>query len=105
MIERQQAKQIASEWLRAHPAEGTDGALDYRILDDQTLEIDFGWIFFYQSKRFLETRDLGHAIAGNAPVIVDRRDGSVHSTGTAYPVEHYVQEYRRKREMMGQFEP
>jgi hypothetical protein len=49
------------------------------------------------SKLFRDTGDFKHAIAGNAPVIVDRRDGSLHPTGTAHPIEHYVEQFRRRR--------
>jgi hypothetical protein len=32
-------------------------------------------------------------MAGNAPFIVDRNDGSIHVTGTAYPTEQYLESY------------
>jgi hypothetical protein len=35
-------------------------------------------------------------IIGNAPIIVDKNDGSLHGTGTARPVEEYIQEFEKK---------
>lgn len=35
-------------------------------------------------------------LGGNAPLIVDRRDGSIYVTGTAYSYEKYVKEYIEK---------
>ncbi|HKI64819.1 MAG TPA: YrhB domain-containing protein [Burkholderiales bacterium] len=33
----------------------------------KTTECDFGWVFAYDSKEYLETNDIGFAVAGNAP--------------------------------------
>jgi len=59
------------------------------LFRELTIERDFGWVFFYGSN------DPGIPIAGNAPLIVDRRDGSIHVTGTAYPTELYLESYER----------
>jgi hypothetical protein len=68
---------------------------DLVILDEHTVEADFGWVFFWNSKRYAETGDFVYALAGNAPLIVDRRDGSVHETSTACPVEQIIDDYRK----------
>jgi hypothetical protein len=60
-------------------------------------EEDFGWIFFYDSKQYIETDDYRYRLVGNAPIIVDRSDSSVHVTGTAYPIDYFIEEYRQKR--------
>jgi len=74
MIDDQQARQIAADWLSAHPARGRDGVLELSILDEHTIEV-----------------------AGNAPWMVDRGDGTLHTTGAAHPIEHYNEQYRRQR--------
>jgi hypothetical protein len=56
-------------------------------------EYDFGRVYFNNSKDFAETSDAEHGLVGNAPVIVDRRDYSLYTTGTAKPVAHYVDEF------------
>jgi hypothetical protein len=66
------------------------------IIDDSTMEYEWGWVFFYQSKRYLETGDDGEQLAGNAPFIVNRTSGELVETGTALPVEHYVREYEKQ---------
>ena len=65
------------------------------IIESETLEYDFGWIFFYSSQKYLETKDLRYALGGNAPLIVDRTSGQVITTGTALPIEEYVASYRK----------
>lgn len=59
-------------------------------------ETEVGWVFFYDSKRHQETGDLRDALGGNAPILVHRSDGSVHHTGTAQPVEEYLERYMHR---------
>lgn len=71
------------------------------ILDEYTVEREFGWVFFYDSRKHQETQSFEFALAGNAPVIVNRIDGFLHSTGTAFPTEHYIREYEETLERVG----
>jgi hypothetical protein len=66
------------------------------VIDESTLERDWGWVFFYTSERYLKTGDISDAVAGNAPYIVNRHTGEVRVTGTAQPIEHYIDEYERE---------
>jgi hypothetical protein len=66
---------------------------DLALLDDQTIEFASGWVFFYDSRRYIEGGAIRDALAGNAPLIVSRCDGSVHVTGTAHPVEVYIRDF------------
>ena len=66
------------------------------IIDNETIETDSGWIFFYQDKKYLETGEIIHALAGNAPYIVNKHTGEIVETGTAKPIEEYVREYEKK---------
>jgi Immunity protein 35 len=63
------------------------------VMDEFTVERPWGWVFFYNSRRFVETRDPLQAFGGNAPYIVNRTTGEVRVTGTARPVEEYIAEY------------
>lgn len=51
------------------------------------------WVLYYQSVRYIETGSFLDSVAGNAPILVDRRTGQPHETGTARPTEYYVAEY------------
>jgi hypothetical protein len=63
------------------------------LLKDKTLERQFGWVFFYDSRLHAETGDFRHALAGNAPIVVMRGDGKIHETGTALPLEEYLRQF------------
>jgi hypothetical protein len=98
MINYNEAKLIAlRELKKMEDAQYPDDKCTLRLVEEETIEKDFGWIFFYNSKEFLEDHNLSYMLAGNAPIIVDRHDGSVHKTGTAYSINHYIKEYENKR--------
>lgn len=67
------------------------------IVHDQTLEEDFGWVFFYNTKQYIESGDIEWALGGNAPLIVDRDSGALHVTGTALSIDEYIRDFRRTR--------
>jgi hypothetical protein len=57
-------------------------------------EHDFGWVFFYQTATYAKTGNLRDGAAGNAPFIVEHT-GALHITGTAEPIENYVERFRK----------
>jgi len=91
MLTKEQAREKALAYIRRRPAaEVTELVID----DAHTREEDFGWVFFWAAKKYLDG-DRQYALGGNGPIIVDRRTGELHQTGTARPVEHYIAVYRR----------
>jgi len=87
MLTYHQALALAETWLRIVT---NDNA---QILKDRVLKKPYGWIFCYQSSQYLATGDISQALAGNAPIIVDRCDGEIRVTGTARPLSEYIAKY------------
>ena len=75
-----------------------DSDVDPVILKEATQEYSWGWVVFYQSRKYTETHDIQFALAGNGPYIVNKHSGDLEITGTAQPVEDYVREYEAKLE-------
>ena len=65
------------------------------ILEEETIEKEWGWVFFYQSKKYIETDDIGEILTGNAPYIVNKKSGQLHVTGTTEDIEHYINEFEQ----------
>ena len=78
------ATALAEEYLRKLR---TDAGLRLVPNRNRTMDREFGRVFFYGCS------DPSVLVAGNAPFIVDRRDGSIHVTGTAYPIKKYLESY------------
>ena len=70
-----------------------DQAVEFAIIDDETIEKEYGWVFFYQTKEYLKTGNMIDTLVGNAPYIVNKYTGELIETGTANPIEQYIAEY------------
>ncbi len=77
--------------------------IDLAILEDETMSFEFGWVFFYQSRKYMETKDFGEMIGGNAPIIVDKFTNKTLETGTSHEVQYYVDLYINHRDNIDQY--
>ena len=84
MLDRNAARDLAVEHLANE---------SFIILDQETIEKAWGWMFFYQSRRYVETGELTEMLAGNAPLIVERETGRILPCGTVRPIDHYIENY------------
>jgi len=66
------------------------------ILDDKTIERPWGWVFFWNSVVYRDSRDPARMVAGLAPFLINRRTGERGPTGTAHPVDTYIRRYERQ---------
>jgi hypothetical protein len=93
MIDRTEAEHTAREKLAEYGRHGVECVL----LDEHTLEEPFGWVFFfYQSAAFVRTGEPSARLASNSPLVVFRDTGEIRPTGTAHPLEHYLEPIRRE---------
>ena len=104
MFTRQQADQVVATWLEGHEVAAIDFESPLPRHDEKNVqalvvvrvdEHDFGWVYFYDGSKHIQTGNASDAVVGNAPLIVDRTDGRLYITGTAHPIEHYLNEFRR----------
>jgi hypothetical protein len=93
VITKEQARTIAKRVVNEGYAIEDD---ELEMLDDLTIEKNYGWIFFYDSRRHIETKDDRFLLAGNGPILVRKADGSVREFGTARPLDYYIAEYERE---------
>lgn len=96
MIIESEAYAIAKRYIEEVCAGVAGGVL---IIEDKTVGKPYGWIFFYNSKRYLETRHPLDSLAGGGPVVVKRVDGSVHQLGTALHPDHAIAEFERQHRL------
>ena len=94
MLTFEKARQLVAEQICQQP-DWLPPADKLIIVDSATIERTWGWIFFYTSKLWVETENIHYALAGNSPVLVERKSGRLIPTGTAHPIEHYISNYER----------
>lgn len=91
MLTLSQAKDLVAARLTI--GDYGDSEASVVVMDELTIQKPYGWVFFYQSQRFLETGDPRDGLAGNSPLIVNRHTGEVVETGTARDVAYYLAQY------------
>jgi Immunity protein 35 len=63
------------------------------ILDDKTAVAARGWVFFYNSARFIETHDFSSMLMSNRPVFVDRETGDLEYVRELGSTEEVIEAY------------
>ncbi|MEL1245114.1 hypothetical protein AAEO56_12630 [Flavobacterium sp. DGU11] len=85
---------IAEDYIKKIEKES---GIDLIIGHEVTIKKSYGHIFFYTSKKLIETGDDKYAVAGNAPFLVENETGKVIEFGTAENEEYYIEEYESGR--------
>ncbi len=49
----------------------------------------------YNTEKFVKAGDFREALLGNGALIVDRFNGQMYTTGSAYPIAFYIAEFRK----------
>lgn len=93
MFTKEIAEKQVTELLNADYHADDDSLV---ILSERTIEKDYGWIFFYQSRKYLETGEFSYTLAGNGPVVFERESGAVHHLGTYKDPDELIREFEAK---------
>jgi hypothetical protein len=72
---------------------GTEFVLD----EPRTVEKDWGWIFSFATRAYLESRDPRAIVPGTGPLVVERADGATAFLSTSVPPARAVAEYEKRR--------
>lgn len=91
MLTDQEMKVIAEHYL-AFKMHNSGSDIDLALYDNR-IKKDYGNLFVYQSKKYIETGDEQYLLGGNAPFLVEKETGRVVSFGTAHPEEYYFEAY------------
>lgn len=96
-LTKQEAQAIATKLLHDSRPEA-----QYEILQNETMERDFGWVFFYAPHLYLVTRDPRYLVPGAGPLVILRKNGTPRFLPTSVPPLAAVREFER-RWRSGQF--
>lgn len=80
-VDFQRARELAAERIRK--IEQKCG-IPLAIFDGYTRTFDRGWIFYWNTEAAVTRGDYSDLIAGNAPLVLFKEDGSIRSAPTAY---------------------
>ena len=77
---RSEAEALACEQLERRGVGEPEG-----IVITSATETSYGWVLTYNSRRYLETKDMLHMLVGQGPVVVVSATREVHELGSASP--------------------
>ncbi len=69
---------------------------DYLVIEQGIREYDWGWVFHYNTRTWIETGDDEHALIGNAPYLVNRQTGELAVGSSADEIELVADELVRQ---------
>ena len=102
MLTEKEAKEIAhAEILRSVEREILENPRNEPvILDEETIMKPYGWVFSYNSRAYLATRDAFDGLIGNGPIVVEH-SGRIHHLGTHADAEVMLRELEAERGLRG----
>lgn len=65
------------------------------VILDKFIEFNKGWVFFYGTRKYLETGDDRYSLFGNGPIIVGKGNGRIMSSGSGHDIDYYIQQFRQ----------
>ena len=76
VIDLKEARRLVYEFFRTLTSSNEDPS-DLASREDMTRDESFGWVFFWDDRRYIETGDDLYSIEGNLPLVVLRKTGQV----------------------------
>lgn len=70
------------------------------VLREDIIDRPKFWVIRYTSKLWNETGEMKYAIAGNAPIIVNKNSGEMIETGTAHSIDYYIDAYEKAGQIL-----
>lgn len=92
MITKETAKLLAEKQLAEYQKWAKEELV---IHEEETIETNLCWIFFWQSKKFLKFNSKDDELIGCAPFIIDKINGNIYKTGTAEDVNVYLKRFKK----------
>jgi hypothetical protein len=67
-----------------------------KIFEEETIERDWGWVFFYNSEMYYKTRIPQYAAIGIGPLFFNRETGEIRHNSTGRSTESLILEYEEE---------
>lgn len=95
-MEKEEIIKIVNEFNRER--QGKNGP-EVEIIADKTIEKSDFFVFFYNSKDWIKTKDPLDILLDNYPYIVRKSDGKIFVTGDRYEIEDYIEYFEKYGEL------
>ena len=96
MVDYHIAKEIAIKHIYT---EFLDSNSEIVIIEDTVIEKEWGWIFIYQDKRWVNDRVISYIIPGIPTIVVEKKDGKVYYLDEGKTMEDCINKYIKRRKI------
>lgn len=91
-LNKETASKLVQEHLETkHKAYLEESGDSFVLMPEATIEKEYGWVFFFQNKQYLETKDPLDSISGFGPCLYIIEDGSTRELGVYW--DHKLVDY------------
>ena len=94
MISSDEADALAFSYMKTME---TDIGVPVSLVEGSRIELEDGWVYFYNSTEYLLGGSERSALFGNSPFIVDANDGAILELGTYSSVNASLERLGRIR--------
>ncbi|MEM7590495.1 MAG: YrhB domain-containing protein [Cyanobacteria bacterium P01_A01_bin.83] len=63
------------------------------IIQDATIETDYGWVFFSQTKKYIESGDFRYKAIGSGGTLVEKYTGNMYKFGSGFSLKDNLKIY------------
>lgn len=103
MLDFKTARELVIEELKCRNLNTRTG-FELVINEEATREVEYGWIFYYQTKLFLETKNRIYTKSGCFPILVDKLYENLHYLEAKNgSLEEHLKEYGNRRGQAPQY--
>ena len=89
MLSKEEAVELVEKALGSR----AEQSVPLVVIESATIEKSFGWVFFYNSKKYIETKNIEFALAGNGPIICNKYTSEIRFFGSAKRSGAIIDEY------------
>lgn len=89
-----EARRLVELSINENRPSATDGGLV--VLDQFTEEKSYGWIFYANTQRYVETGDIDYCAIGAGPIAFLKADNSIHLLSSGVAPEEAIEDFERK---------
>lgn len=93
MLNLEQAKILAQKEIALSLGHLKVYAPGDKFMIVEIVEFDKGWLFFFNSEKYLETHNTMYRPLGLGPVIVGKENGDVYQAGSGGNNEMWIEEF------------
>ncbi len=99
MITYEQARLTALTHIKPYETQRKREFPEDSLVIEHSSEFENGWFFYFNSRLFLETRQVAYRSLGLGPVLIGKKSGEVFQAGSGgnedYWIAKFNEEYRK----------